>query len=172
MNQIIFNLKNKITWMSTKLREINEGPDILCWIEAMTAVHCLLEHAMQNPLLMNKRAVSSRAKNYGLTNNNFINRATRSSVTLGKRVNSVSDQRKTRRGIVTDMMTNDSLDEPQKKIPRVDGKLQTQQPVLVTIDANVGLPKFKSEPLITNVRDQICRTVSKIHETLIWKKTS
>jgi len=52
MYPVIYNLKNKLTWMSTRLRWINEEYEILKWIEAMQAIHTLLEKTSRNPTLL------------------------------------------------------------------------------------------------------------------------
>ena len=63
---------------------------------------------------------------------------------------------------MTGMLTNDSFDEPQKKIPRVDNMLQTHQP-RISIDAHAGLLKeIKREPVIANAKDHIYTGKSKI----------
>ena len=48
MNPVIYNLKNKLTWMASRLRWMNDDREILGWIEAMEAVHALLQKSLKN----------------------------------------------------------------------------------------------------------------------------
>ena len=48
MNPVIFNLKNKLRWMATRLRWINEEKAIKGWIGTMEEIYTLMEKASRN----------------------------------------------------------------------------------------------------------------------------
>ena len=52
MQAVVYRLKNKLSWMVTKLRFINGGEDITTWVSAMQAVHTLLVKATENSDLL------------------------------------------------------------------------------------------------------------------------
>ena len=51
MNPVVFNLKNKLSWLSSSLRWLNDDDKILMRLDTMNAVNTLLEKTMNNPLL-------------------------------------------------------------------------------------------------------------------------
>ena len=61
MNPVVFNLKNKLTWLSSNLRWINDDDEILRRLETMNAVNTLLEKTMKNPLLFTMKFRSEDA---------------------------------------------------------------------------------------------------------------
>jgi len=48
MQPVVYRLKNKLSWMTTKPRSINRGDEIMTWVSAMHAIHTLLVEATQS----------------------------------------------------------------------------------------------------------------------------
>ena len=60
MSPMIYYLKNKLTWMASKLRWINNDKEIISWIAAMEAVHKLLVEASLRKEMLQKQETKTR----------------------------------------------------------------------------------------------------------------
>ena len=60
MNHLIFNLKNKLTWMGTRLRWINEEHALKRWIATMEDIYILMEKATRDTELWGHSKIRHR----------------------------------------------------------------------------------------------------------------
>ena len=66
MTPVIYYLKNKLTWMASKLRWINKDEEIMSWIAAMEAVHKLLVEASMRREMWTRPQTKIRRRKTGL----------------------------------------------------------------------------------------------------------
>ena len=77
MNPIIYNLKNKLPWMSSQLRQINRAWEIQTWISAMKDIHSLLEETAKNKELCQ---IPNTSKHLSLSEKKTLIRSTERSI--------------------------------------------------------------------------------------------
>ena len=122
MNPIIYNLKNKLTWMSSQLRQINRAWEIQAWISAMKDIHSLLEETAKNKELLQ---IPKTSKHLSLPKKFTSIRSTKRSISRENSLKDVDNLQPVHRKVGKEVSLE--LDNSQAAHPLVDKDISPEK---------------------------------------------